>query len=86
MPYTDSLFNFTVQKHSISLKMWKPVGVSWLYLQHCNSRKIPSSANDKKFSVCLAIANPIPLGVVWHTLERFKSITQLSNKHAFKGL
>lgn len=87
MPYTDSLFFSTAQKHIISFKMRKPIRTTWLCFQCCNSRKIPSSANYKEFSACLATANPIPLGAMWCcTLERFKSIIQLGNKHAFKGL
>lgn len=55
--------------------------------QCCNSWEIPSSANDKEFPACLVTVNPIPLGAVWcYISERFKSITQLGNKHAFKGL
>ena len=61
--------------------------MSQLCFQCCNARKIPSSVNDEEFSACLATANPIPLGAMWScTLEHFKSITQLGNKHAFKGL
>lgn len=60
----------------------------WIkWVECCNARKIPSSANDKEFPACLATVNPIPLGAVWcYISERFKSITQLGNKHAFKGL